>query len=179
MRPGPSTRVLGAGVAIGARVDIILGNRVIAASLDVADLQVDWTGDRVVPGQATYVLPHHMLPEQPHDPANNYGQRSHLVAVMDTIEGRHEVDLGWWQHETWAEETSGIKVTCLDLMQVLEKDPMAWPSSPPSGATVRSELQRLAGTLPVVLDEGAADSAMSTAIQWGHSRTEAIRDLCK
>ncbi|MCR2051825.1 hypothetical protein NSA19_02940 [Actinomyces bowdenii] len=179
MRPGPSTRALGAGVAIGARVDIIVGNRIVAAALDVADLQVDWTGDRVVPGQATYVLPHHMLPSQPHDPANNYGQRSHITVVMDTIEGRHEVDLGWWQHETWAEETNGIKVTALDLMQVLEKDPMAWPSSPPSGATVRSELQRLAGTLPVVLDEGAADAPMSTSIQWGHSRTEAIRDLCR
>ena len=55
---------------------------------------------------------------------------------------------------------------------------MAWPSSPPRGATVLSEAQRLAGTLPVVLDPGTPNPLVPESTQWGHSRTEAIRDLC-
>ena len=143
-------------VAVGARIDVHLGGRVLAVDVPCEDVQIDWASDRVVPGKLTYTAAAGWVPESPGDALNNYGQRSHVTALLETREGRDEVDLGWWQHQSWEEQDNGtVKVECLDLMQLLEQDPMAWPSSPPRGATALSEAQRLAGTLPVVLDPGA------------------------
>ena len=180
MRPGPSARALAGPVAVGARIDVHLGRTVVALDIPCEDVQIDWSSDRVVPGKLTYTCPASLVPESPASPLNNYGQRSHVVAILETRDGRDEVDLGWWQHQSWEEESSGkVKVECLDLLQVLEQDPMPWPSSPPSGATVLSEAQRLAGSLPVVLDPGTPNPLVPVSTQWGHSRTEAIRDLCR
>lgn len=179
MRPGPSTEALTGPVAVGARIDVHLGRTVVALDVPCEDVQIDWSSDRVVPGKLTYECPASWVPESPASPLNNYGQRSHVVAILETQDGRDEVDLGWWQHQSWEEDTSGkVKVEALDLLQLLEQDPMAWPSSPPRGATVLSEAQRLAGTLPVVLDPGTPNPRVPESTQWGHSRTEAIRDLC-
>ena len=180
MRPGPSTEALAGPVAVGARIDVHLGRSVVALDVPCEDVQIDWSSDRVVPGKLTYECPASWVPTSPASPLSNYGQRSHVVAVLETPAGRDEVDLGWWQHQSWEEDTSGkVKVECLDLLQVLEQDPMPWPSSPPRGATVLSEVQRLAGALPVVLDPGTPNPLVPTSTQWGHSRTEAIRDLCR
>lgn len=180
MRPGPSTSALAGPVAVGARIDVHLGRTVVALDIPCEDVQIDWSSDRVVPGKLTYTCPASLVPESPASPLSNYGQRSHVVAILETRDGRDEVDLGWWQHQSWEEESSGkVKVEALDLLQVLEQDPMAWPSSPPSGATVLSEAQRLAGSLPVVLDPGTPNPLVPVSTQWGHSRTEAIRDLCR
>jgi len=179
MRPGPSTEALAGPVAVGVRIDVHLGRTVVALDIPCEDVQIDWSSDRVVPGKLTYECPAGWVPESPASPLNNYGQRSHVVAILETRDGRDEVDLGWWQHQSWEEDASGkVKVECLDLLQVLEQDPMAWPSSPPRGATVLSEAQRLAGTLPVVLDPGTPNPVVPESTQWGHSRTESIRDLC-
>lgn len=180
MRPGPSTRALAGPVAVGARIDVHLGRTVVALDVPCEDVQIDWSSDRVVPGKLTYECSASWVPTSPASPLNNFGQRSHVVAILETRDGRDEVDLGWWQHQSWEEESSGkVKVEALDLLQVLEQDPMAWPSSPPSGATVLSEAQRLAGSLPVVLDPGTPNPLVPVSTQWGHSRTEAIRDLCR
>ena len=179
MRPGPSLEALSGPVGVGARIDVHLGGWVLAVDVPCEDVQIDWTSDRVVPGKLSYVSPADWVPESPYDPLNNYGQRSHVVMVLETPAGRDEVDLGWWQHQSWEEDAGGtIKVEALDLLQVLEQDPMAWPSSPPAGATVLSEAQRFAGTLPVVLEPGTPNPRVSPSTQWGYSRTEAIRDLC-
>lgn len=179
MRPGPSLEALAGPVAVGARISVHLGGRVIAVDVPCEDVQIDWASDRVVPGKLTYTCPADWVPTSPHDALNNFGQRAHVVMVLETPAGRDEVDLGFWQHQSWEEDASGkIKVEALDLLQVLEQDPMAWPSSPPAGATVLTEAQRLAGTLPVTLDPGTPNPLVSPSTQWGHSRTEAIRDLC-
>ena len=179
MRPGPSTEALAGPVAVGVRIDVHLGRTVVALDVPCEGVQIDWSSDRVVPGKLTYECPASWVPASPASPLNNFGQWSHVVAILETPAGRDEVDLGWWQHQSWEEDASGkVKVECLDLLQVLEQDPMPWPSSPPSGATVLSEAQRLAGALPVVLDPGTPNPLVSPSTQWGHSRTEAIRDLC-
>ena len=178
MRPGPTTEALSGPTAIGARVSIHHGDRVIAADVPAQKVQIDWTDDRVVPGQLTYEAPADWVPRSPYDPLNNHGQRSHVTVIVDTMDGQREIDLGYWQHEEWSQEQGHVRVQALDLMQVLEANPFAWPSSPPHGATVRRELQRLADGIPVVLDPGTPDGLVPSTTQWGHSRTEAIRDLC-
>ena len=97
MRPGPSTEALAGPVAVGARIDVHLGGRVLAVDVPCEDVQIDWASDRVVPGKLTYTCPSGWVPESPVAALNNYGQRSHVTAILETREGRDEVDLGWWQ----------------------------------------------------------------------------------
>ncbi|MCR2051450.1 hypothetical protein NSA19_00980 [Actinomyces bowdenii] len=165
-------------LAVGVRVDIHLGRNVLAVDIDATAVKVEWSGERVVAGKLTYECPLEMLPDDPHDPLNNFGQRSHVVALVETSRGIQEVDLGWWLHTSWEEAGDHVTVTALDLMQVLEDDPMPWPSSPATGATVSVEAQRLSEHLPVTMEPGTPDPGLSPLIQWGTSRTEAIRDLC-
>lgn len=131
-----------------------------------------------MPAQLTYNAPLEWAPQDPLDPLNRFGQRSLVVAVYQAPGGqRWRVPLGQFVHTDWRVSSSAVTVTATDLMQVLDDDPMPWPSSPPPGATLLSEMQRLAGTLPVVLDEGVVDRTVPVSSQWGCSRTEAVIKL--
>ena len=175
MRPGPSNEQMLGAMSVGAQVNVIRAGRVLATDVPVKDVKLEWAADRTVPAQLTYKVPNGWVPKAPLDPMNFYGQRSE-VFIIYRIPGVGDVRvaLGQYVHTGWKDDGS---ITAVDLMQVLEDDPMAWPSSPPDGATVRSELQRLAGTIPVVLDAGVADGNVPRTAQWGTSRTEAVLDL--
>ena len=177
MRPGPSD--LRGSVGVGARVSVMRGRDVLAVDVPAQDVVFEWTSERVVPGQMTYVASADWVPTDALSPLNNYGQRSRVVALLDVDGVPAEIELGWFLHTAWEEQDDGsVKVTALDLMQTLEENPMTWPSSPPSGATILSELRRLALPLPVVLDS-MEDQPIERTVTWGESRTEAIRDLCQ
>ena len=180
MRAGPSTAALNGALRVGARVHVIRGGVVLATDVPASDVVLDYTtkNDRKVPAQLTYTCPADWYPQSPDDPLACYGQRSLVSMVYRGDDGvDFEVPLGQFVHSTWEDSRDGVEVTALDLTQLLEEDPMPWPSSPGRGATVRSELQRLASTIPVVLDDGVVDAALSRQTQWGTSRTEAIASL--
>lgn len=178
MRPGPDTATLAGAVAVGCRVDVVRGSTVLAVDVPTRGAVLEWAGDKVVPAQLKYEAPLDWVPVSPLDPLNRFGQRSQVTAVYQTPDGRRwEVPLGEYLHTSWSVSTSSVTVTAVDLMQLLEQDPMAWPSSPAPGATLRTEMQRLAGTLPVVLDAGVSDSLVPVSSQWGSSRTEAALSL--
>lgn len=179
MRPSPSD--LRGSVGVGARVEVVRGREVLAVSVPVVDVVVDATRDRVVPTQLTYTAPRDWVPEHELSPLNNFGQRSHLSMVLDVDGTSTTVEIGWFLHTAWEEQDDGVQVTCVDLMQTLVENPLTWPSSPPSGATVLSELRRLcsmeSGTgLPVILESGNASVPRTT--QYGTDRAENIKDLC-
>lgn len=179
MRPGPSD--LRGSVGVGARVSVMRGREVLAVDVPVQDVVVDATRDRVVPIQLTYTAPRDWTPKHALSPLNNFGQRSHLSMVLDVDGTPTTVEIGWFLHTAWEEQDDGVQVTCLDLMQTLVENPLTWPSSPPSGATVLSELRRLcsmdSGTgLPVILESGNASVPRTT--QFGTDRAENIKDLC-
>lgn len=175
MRPGP---VPSGASGVGVRVASMRGSQVLATDIPAQDVVVDWTRDRVVPTQITFVAPLDWLPTDPMDPLANFGQRVHITSLVEVGGVVHEVAVGWFLVTAWSESDDVVQVTALDLMQLLEDDPMVWPSSPPSGATLRTELQRLAGDhLPVILD-GVADVPVSSTLQWDTSRTTSIQDLC-
>lgn len=176
MRRGPSTAELAGPVGVGVRVEVARGSRIIATGLPVADVQLDVQTDRVVPSQLTYTLPASWEPVGAYDPANNFGQRSHVVAVLDCDGAPYEVDLGWYVHTAWEPTSDGVQVTAMDLLQVADEDPLPWPASPPQGATLRTEFTRLL-KLPVILDGGLADVRVARETQYGESRTEAVADL--
>lgn len=176
MRPGPSAL---ARAAVGVRVSVMRGGVVLATDVPARGVQVEWTADRVVPTQVTLEAPLDWVPTDPLSPLANFGQRVHVVSLLEVDGLTHEVELGWFQISEWSEGSESVSVTALDLMQLLEDDPMVWPSSPPPGATLRSELQRLAGDhLPVVLDD-VVDVPVASTVQWDTSRTTSIRDLCE
>lgn len=176
MRPGPSTRALAGSVAVGARVEVSRGGVVYPVDIPVSDVKHEATVERVVPSQVSFTAVGDWVPEDPHDPLNNFGQRVRVFALLETDEGPYEVEYGTFQIDSWEETDEGISVTAVDLMHTVVEDPAAFPTSPPLGATLASELQRLAGRLPVVLDR--PDVQISREFQWGVDRAEAIRDLC-
>lgn len=180
MRPGPPTAAL-ARLSWGVVVDVIRGGEVISADLPVEDVKLEWTADRVVPGCLTYSLPLSWAPTHPLAPAHCFGQRSYVTVVCrDETTGREwSTPLGYYLHTGWQETSGAIQVTCLDLMQVLEEDPAAWPSSPPAGSSLSTEMRRLAGRQPVVLDQGVYDGPVSVSSQWGCSRSEAVTKLAQ
>lgn len=178
MRSGPDVVDL-RFAGVGVRVNSVRGRETLAVDIPVWDVKLEVQSSRVVPGRLTLKAPLEFLPESAVSPLNNYGQRLQVFSIIEDSSGvRWECDLGFWLITSWDEDEDAVSVTALDLMQTLEEDPFAWGSSPASGARVSTELQRLAGGLPVVLDAGTFDAPVSPLSQWGTSRTEAIRDLC-
>lgn len=178
MRPGPSSDVLAAPLSVGVEVAVVRGGQVLASRVPVDSARLEWASDRVVPAQLTYDAPLDWAPQAPMDPLGRFGQRSVVTAVCQSQDGSTwRVPLGQYLHTSWRVTDRAVSVTAVDLMQVLEDDPMAWPSSPEPGATLRSEMQRLAGSLPVVLDEGVVDRHVPVSAQWGRSRSESVVKL--
>lgn len=180
MRPGPPTAVLAGPLSIGVRIDILHGGKVIAANVPVTGAALEHAATRTVRGRLTYSAPRSWAPRFPADPLSAYGQRSRATVICEDISGaRWETPLGQFLHQPTEVDGDRTPVEALDLMQVMEEDPMAWPSSPPSGASLSSELQRLAGELPTALDRGVSDSPVPVTSQWGNSRTESVWKLAE
>lgn len=178
MRTGVSLEDLKGPVSVRGVVNIIRGGRVLETDVPVSGMKLEWSKTRDVPGQLTYDAPEDWTPTEPLSPLNFYGQRSEAWMVYTTADGvDHPVHLGQFIHTGWTSSGGKVSVTAADLFQVLGEDPMMWPSSPERGATVRTELQRLAGTIPVVLDTGVLDTSVPRTAQWGTSRLGAIRSL--
>lgn len=178
MRTGVSLEDLKGPVSVRGVVNIIRGGRVMRTDVPVSGMKLEWSKTRDVPGQLTYDAPEDWTPIEPLSPLNFYGQRSEAWVVYTTTDGvDHPVHLGQFIHTGWASSEGKVSVTAADLFQVLEEDPMMWPSSPKTGATVRDELQRLAGTIPVVLDTGVPNAPVPRTAQWGTSRLGAIKSL--
>lgn len=178
MRPGPSTEELAGPVAVGVRVNVARAGRIIATDVPATNVQVDVQESRTVPGQVTFTAPSTLVPVGPYDPLANFGQRVQIICLLYVDGTPWEIPLGWYLITDWAEQAGGgMQVTCADLLRVLDEDPLPWPSSPPVGATLRTEAQRLAAGIPVMLDD-IADRGVSRESQWGTSRTEALAALC-
>ncbi|MDU0347491.1 hypothetical protein [Actinomyces sp. MRS3W] len=178
MRAGPSLDVLAGGVGVGVEVSSVRGDVVLATSIPVDAVKIEATASRTVPTQVTFNAPPGWVPTDPRDALGNFGQRVQVVYLVDDHGRLERIPLGWYLIASWNEGTDTVQVTALDLLQTLEENPFAWGSSPAAGATLRTECQRLAGTLPVILDDGVDDVSVSPKSQWGTSRTEAVRDLC-
>ena len=182
MRPGPSEDLLAQGSVVGARISVMRGSQVVSTDVPVKDVTVEVTGDRAVPELLTYTAPRDWIPVNPQDALNSFGQRSH-VTVIQQIDGTpYETKIGWFTHgsretRSWEETTDGVKVTGFGLLQVAADNDFAHPSSPTKGATLRSELSRLAG-LPVMLD-GLTDRPVPRTLQWGTSRLDGLADLAE
>ena len=177
MRPGPG---LGNVIAVGARVNVVRGSQVLALDVPVRNVRESWTESRDVPTQVGFTAPIECVPTHPLSPLNNFGQRIQLVCLVETSLGVEEIEIGWFQIESWEEKENGVEVICLDLRQILAASPADWPSSPPAGATLRSEMQRLAHlgegfSLPIVLD--VEDRPIPRIFQWGTNRLENIDQL--
>lgn len=182
MRPGPSTVDLAGAVSVGVEVASHLGRTVLATSMPVWDVKVEATADRVVPSQLTLMADPELVPASPHDALANFGQRLQVTSLVEVAGRLERVPVGWFQISEWEERDDGIQVTARDLFTLVDADRFAWPSSPPAGSTLLSELRRLCeqplqgAGLPVILE--ASDRAIPRSFQWGVSKSEAVRDLC-
>lgn len=183
MRGGPNAATLAAPTTITVAVASVLAGRVLAEDIPVVSATLEASTDRTPRERLTLEAPHGWVPRDPADPLNNFGQRLHVFQTITTGGVTTRVTVGIYQIDAW-EETSagGVSVTAYDLLQRCEKNPMDWPSSPPGGATVSSEFQRLAGApdeggLQVIVDDG--DQPIPRTFEWGTSRTEAMGKLAE
>lgn len=181
MRGGPNAAALAAPTTIGVSVSSALAGRVLAEDIPVVSATLEASTDRTPRERLTLEAPHGWVPRDPADPLNNYGQQLHVVQTITTGGTTTRVKIGVYQIDAWEETSTGsVSVTAYDLLQRCEKNPMDWPSSPPAGATVSSEFQRLAGDpaeggLQVIVDD--SDQAIPRTFEWGTSRTEAMGKL--
>lgn len=75
---------------------------------------------------------------------------------------------------------SSIDLTCYDLGDVIKQDELVAPESPPTGATVISEIKRLLQDIcPVTVASGVIDRAVSRFLIYERDRMDAVQDLCK
>lgn len=183
MRGGPNAAALASPTTIGVSVSSALAGRVLAESIPVVSATLEASTDRTPRERLILEAPYGWVPRDPADPLNNFGQRLHVVQTIATGGTTIRVKVGVYQIDAW-EETSagGVSVTAYDLLQRCEKNPMDWPSSPPAGATVSSEFQRLAGApdeggVQVIVDDG--DQPIPRTFKWGTSRTEAMGKLAE
>lgn len=178
MRPGPPTDLLADSVVVGCDLSVVRGREVLApGGVPAWNVELDETDDRVVPGQLTFMAPRSWVPTHPLAPLANFGQRVHVTQTLTAGTRPWKVGIGWFKIDSWEEQDEGVQVTALDLLSIPDEDPLVWPSSPPAGATLLSELRRMAAPLPVVLDD-PSNPAVPRNTQYATSRTENIRDLC-
>lgn len=177
MLPGPGVDQLAKPSSVGVRVSSVLAGQTLALDIPCADVVVDGTSNRTVPHQLQFDVPLSWMPTHDRSPLANKGQRLHVWSTLSVGGRPFSFDRGWFQIEHWEQSGDVVQVTALDLMRTLETDPMSWPSSPPRGATLKSELQRLAGGMPVHFE--ATDKPISTATQWDRDRVKSIKDLCE
>lgn len=178
MRPGPTTDQLAGEVTIDWNLAVMRGKWTIASHVPSWGVVLEETNSRTVPAQLTFTAPAEWMPHYPLDALNNYGQRVQCVQRL-IVEGQPDsIELGWYQIDEWAEQDDGnVKVTALDMLKRPDESPLTWPSSPEAGATLRTEFQRMAGDLPVILDPGVVDRPVPRTTQYGTSRTDNMRDL--
>lgn len=178
MRPGPDVPVLAGPVTITPVVTAeFRGSSVIIPAWDV---QVEASADRAVQTRVTFSAPPEYVPASWDAPLACFGQRVHIAARIASPRGEWDVQIGVYQIESWEESDDGhVSVEALDLTQRLEKNEMLWPSSPPEGATLASEVQRLAGE---PIDGGiqtavARNFSIHRLFEWGTGRLDAIQKL--
>lgn len=176
MIPGPALDKLPAPASVGVKIDVMRGGEMLALDVPVWDVVVDASIERTVQHQVSFTAGFDWLPRNPLDPLNNYGQRVLLSSLLWVSGIPYKFDQGWFQISDWEEESEGVKVTALDLGVKVQENQMTWPSSPVSGATLFSELQRLSG-LPVKLE--VPNRKVVGDFQFGVDRDKALADLCE
>lgn len=181
MRPGLSPHVNGRRVGAyctamrgreallfdgGVELPLVDGSLTVRAKADGGETMV-----------ADLKFPPRLAPVGEWDPLMPLGQRLRVVYVYEVGGQRSEVPLGWVHVRSASVSDSVVDVDAAGLEYLIDQDPMAFPSSPPAGATLLSEARRLASPHPVVLDEGVENVAVKSDLSWGFSRWKALGDL--
>lgn len=179
MRNGISSELLMSGLAFGVRLESYRGGHSLAYDIGCTKAALDYTSKRDVPGELTFTATADWLPVDPWSPLAAFGQRIRATSVYRGVgNDRYEVKVGDYKIDSWSENDDGtIDVVAKDLMQVLADNPVGWPSSPPRGATLLSELKRLSVGLDVRLDRGVPNRAVPRTTQFGNDRVEAVNKL--
>ena len=178
MRPGPSLDILAGPVTVTPIVTAeFRGESTIVPAWDV---QIEASASRAVQTRVTLSAPPEYVPDTWDAPLACFGQRVHVAARIASPRGEWDIQIGVYQIESWEETDDGhVSVEALDLTQRLEKNEMLWPSSPPEGATLASEVQRLAGEPSDggIQTSVARNFSIHRLFEWGTGRLDAIQKL--
>ena len=165
--------------SVSTRVDSRRGPHVLASGLRPLKARLDVSTGTSKTETLTLQFDNTLIPVDEWSPLAAMGQTLHVFVDVDLSDGtRFTVDRGWFLiQEVSPTREGGVNVTCKGLMQRLADDPFPFPSSPPAGSTLRTELERLCYPyLSVVLD-GVSDRGLPGGLAWGRSRTDAVESL--
>ena len=170
------------------RADSWLAGQQLAAAIPVESGTITYDDTGTLKRRLSLTVPA-QTPTATWDPAGNpaaplaaYGQRLHVATGISYPNGAVELaDHGWYLLTSWERDDAEgtITVEAFDLAQLVADDRLPEPSSPPPGATYVSEFTRLIGAnLPVVIDPGLTDKAISGSVVWERERDTALNTLC-
>ncbi len=164
--------------------------------LPVSNWSIQWSGSdqNLIQGKASFTISDptgELAPWGFDEPLSAAGSKLQASFVC----GTESVDLGWYtvssnapteQWRTagpvaqWVAAGASIPVTADDLTLLISDAKFIAPESPPSGATVISEVRRLLqGICPVTVADGVVDGPVPGSIVYKDDRLAPVFDLVK
>lgn len=181
MRPGPDLASLtaqGRHIAMGVRLDVSLGDRLIARDVPIAGGSVTVASEQVAESVKVDV-PSQFRPRRSTDPFAPRGQRLHFSVIVEVDGRRTEIALPPCKVRSWSLPSGAdrVSVTGAGLLRLVEKEPWAWPTSPIPGSSLLDEARRIVRPVPVHLERDVANVPLPRGIVWSESRLDALDDL--
>lgn len=193
----------------GSRSDLgVVGHiwydgKVVVQDVEISSWSVTSEADRQVQTQVQVVINDPtgaLAPWAVDDPLGVGGARLQLIYVMGPTQ---RMDIGYFRitkstasenwnlvrlkdaegferRQVWVSTGARIPVSADDLIETIVADKLVAPESPKFGATVLSEVQRLArGIVPVSIAAGVVDRSVPLNTVYERERMDAIEDLLK
>ena len=177
-----------------ARVDVYLGDTLVASGLDVESVSLTWDATRQVQCQGTVRItdPDGSLAPWVLGDALAPGARLQITWVCEdgstipralvVVTKASPSEAGWAAYElqdgtSWWLPTGGsVTLDVEDLTAVAVADKLQAPGSP-STSTCVSEVRRLLGGIIAVVDETASTTAVAAGTVYERERMDAVDDL--
>lgn len=181
---------------VNTRVDVWLAGTLLAQDVPVLDGTLTESADQQIPEALTLTVAGVTLDGTvlTPDPIANTpgvytaaprligaeGHRLHVVYTSERRDGTEiRAELGWFLIRSWSAHDGVIDIQAVGLLGLVDDYRLLAPTSPPSGATLASEIVRLVeGMVPVNIAATGNRSASST-LAWTEDRLGALYDLAK
>lgn len=168
-------------------VDSWRGGVLLAGAIPLTDGRLIEKADQRVPERVTLQVPRFDAAGRdlhpgtdPLAPLAANGQRVRITNTLHAPEVEAPVQLGWFHIVDWESDGDTIEVEALGLLNVVDEYRLLAPTSPPVGATFKSEIKRLLeGTLPLYFEPGLVDRAVPRSMAWQDDRLGALIELAQ
>lgn len=183
-RDGPPSGALAGVYSWTPRVSSWRGGRLLADNIPISGGRLTSDMSQDVPERVTLTVPNRRGLWSPGNdrahPLASCGQRLMVsIDVTTPLGGQWSTRIGTFPVQGWRDDDDGtVEVEAVGLLQLIADDKLLTPTSPPSGATLASELRRLVSDgVPVVISDSLANRPCPTSFAWSGDRLAALQDI--